>query len=328
MPIYPAGLDKIQWAKEATAGTDLATTSLVHCEKATFEEMDSRDAPEVVRGLMWDNRGFETPVKRWTQWTIEGYFTYEQAQNWFGGAIATVASPTLATWTHTLDPTVFPTPHTYTFERRVTDGSTPFGQAWHYATLQKLTLTFADGQAVRYKAEGFARRVQTETLTAAQTLPTPELAPMALSRLFIDTTYAGIGGTQVASQFLGATLEINTGAVPIWTGDNRTDLDYTTISFDANARGVKASISAYLGAQYSTEKTAAEAQSLRAVRLQLSGSSSRDCKIDFLAKYEKASLFNFGEQNGQRIITLPLVSATDGTNALVATVVNAVGTYA
>ncbi len=328
MPVYPTGLEKVNWSREAVAGTDLAATSMLHCEKFELEELDDVDRPKPVRGLMVMNRGFETVVKRGTNWTAEGYLTYEQAQNLFSGAIKNVASPTLSVWTHTDDPAAYPSPCTYTFERRITDGTTPIQQAIHYAVVEKLTLTFAEGQPVRYVMTGFARRIQTETLTAAQTLPTPELAPMALSRLYIDTTWAGLGGTQVASQFLGATIEINTGAVQIHTGDNRSDLDFTTIGFDAEARGVSGSISCYLGAQYATEKTAAEAQSLRAIRLQLTGSSSRDCKIDFLAKYGKGSLLNFGENNGQRIITLPLEAATDGTNSFAATVVNAVATYA
>lgn len=328
MPVYPSALSKVQMAFEATAGTDLATTSMVHLEDYEFVEGDAVYRPNSIRGLMINNPGFETVVKRFTNWKISGYFTYEQAQSWFGG-IFKVAAPTGLSpyvWTHTQDPTAYPSFWTYTFERREYDGSTAIGQAWHYCVLQKLTLTFAEGQPVKYVAEGFARRVQTETLTTAQTLPTPELIPMALTTLFIDTSWAGLGGTQVASQFLGGSIEITTGAVPIWTGDGRTDLDYTTVGFDASQRGIKANIITYLGGQYATEKTAAEAQSLRAVRLGVAGSGGRAMTIDFLAKYEPGTILNFNDQNGQRIISLPLVSTTDGTNQFKATVTNLVAT--
>lgn len=328
MPTYPSALAKVQQAFEATPGTDLPTTSMVHLTDYMFKQGDIVYRPDSVRGLLIDHPGFETPVKRFTTWEMSGYWTYEEAQKWLGG-IVKVAAPTGLSpyvWTHTQDPTAYPTFWTYTFERRETDGSTPIGQAWHYCVLQKLTLTFADGQPIMYKAEGFGRRVQTETLTAAQTLSTPELIPMALTTLFIDTTFAGAGGTQVSTQFIGGSLEITTGAVPDWTGDGRTDLDYTTVGFDAKQRGIKANITCYLGGQYATEKTAAEAQSLRAVRLGVAGSGGRAMTFDMLLKYADGSIFDFGDNNGQRIITLPLVSATDGTNQFKAIVTNLVST--
>ena len=330
MPTYPSALAKVQQAFEATPGTDLPTTSMVHLEDYEFAQGDIVYRPKSVRGLMIDNPGFETPVTRFTTWKISGYWTYEQAQGWLGGIVKVTAPTGLSpyVWTYTQDPTAYPTFWTYTFERRETDGTTPIGQAWHYCVLQKLTLTFTDGQPIMFTAEGFGRRVQTETLTASQTLPTPELIPMALSKLYIDTTFAGAGGTQVSTQFLGGSLEINTGAVPLWTGDGQADLDFTTVGFDAAAGGLKANITTYLGAQYATEKTAAEAQSLRAVRLSFAGSSGRAMTLDFLCKYEPGSLFNFGNQNGQRIITLPLTSATDATNQFKAVVTNLIATLA
>lgn len=328
---YPEGLTAFQWAREATLGTDLATTSKMHAESLKLTSMDEYARPPIVRGLMQRNRGFETPVKRWTEWAAEGPLSFEQAQNWFSGAIVSVAAPTGVgpyTWAHVRNPAAAPTLAGFTIERRETDGATPIDHAIHYAMVRKLTLSGADGELVRFAAEGFGRRVQTETLTAAITLPTPEYEPMALSKVFIDSTWANLGVTQVASQILGWSVEIISGAAPIWTVDARSDLDYTLHVINSREVAINARLVLLLGAQFSTEKTAAEAGTLRAVRLQFSGTGSRDLQLDFLAKHDRASLLELGEQDGQRIVEMSLQESTDGTNLLRATLINNVAAFA
>lgn len=327
MATYPAGLTLVQWAREAAFGTDLAATSQILVTGFNTVPRDENYRPSVLRGLMQRNRGFETPIKRWTEWSAEGPFSFEQAQNWFSGCVKNVASPTLGVWTHTRNPAAAPDLASYTLERRVTDGSTPFGQAWHGAMITKFTLNFADGEPVTFQAEGFARRVKTETLTAAQSLPTPEFAPMGIGKLWIDDTWAGLGTTVVATQILSGSIEINTGAYPIWTLDQRSDLDYGSVGFNAEEASINVQLTALVGAQTAIEKAAAEAGTLRALRLQLDGTSSRQLLLDILAKHEMASVFEFGESDGAHVVELNLQESTDGTNLLVAKVTNGVATY-
>lgn len=317
---YPTALDVVQWAREATKGTDLAATSKMLAEVFTTTPASEMARPPVMRGLMQRNRGFETAVKRWSNWHAEGPASYEQLQNWLcmieNVSAGTGTSPTV--WTHTVNSAAVPGPAAFTFERSVTDGTTPIVHAWHYGMLQALELSGADGELLRFAADGFARRVQTgESLTAALSLPTPELPPAPLVTLFIDSTWAGLGGTQVSTQVLGWSHKFNTGVKPIWTMDGRTDLDYTTHVVDAGDRSIEASITCLLGAQYATERAAAEAGTLRAVRIQVDGSSGRQLQIDFLAKYETPELFDLGaDQDGQHTVVLNLVESTDGTNLL------------
>lgn len=328
---YSAGLETLQWAREATPGTDLAATSKLVVNKMDFKPMDELYRPPIVRGLIQRNRGFETPVKRWSQWSAEGPVSYEQLQNWLSGTLANVASPTGLSpyvWAFTRNPAVTPTICTFTFERREYDGTTAIQTAWHYAVITKFTLSFADGKPLMFKAEGFARRVQTETYTGALSMPTPEIPPTALTTVFIDSTYGGIGGTQVASQALSGDIEITTGAVPIWTADARADLDFTTIGHDPNKMQVNASLVVLLGAQFSLEKTAAEAATLRAIRLSIAGTASRALTFDFLAKHVGASLYEYGELDGQKIVKMNLQESTDGTNLLAASLTNTISTYA
>lgn len=328
---YNSALEELQWARESTPGTDLAATSKVLCNFLRFTPQSEFYRPPVVRGLIQRNRGFETAVKRWTRWAAEGPANYEQLQNWLSGAVVDVASPTGVgpyVWTHTRNPAAIPTLATYTLERRETDGSTPIDHVWHYAMVEKLKLSFVDGGPLMFSAEGFARRLQTgETRTASLALPTPEIPPAPLSRVWVDSTWANLGTTQVSSQVLRADVEFNTGAYPIWTSDNRSDLDFTLHGINQDQVFMTAKLVLLLGAQYATERAAAEAGTLRAVRVQFDGTSSRQLQIDFLGKYDLPELFEFGDENGQKIVELNLVESTDGTNLTTYKLTNNISAY-
>lgn len=88
--------------------------------------------------------------------------------------------------------------------------------------------------------------------------------------------------------------------------------------------GFSAQITLLLDGQYDTEKTKAEAQDLRALRIQTDGASSRQLKLDALVRHTAGSVFAAGRSNGQDIVVLRFEGTTDGTNFFEATVVNGV----
>lgn len=329
---YPVGLTEIQVARESTAGTDLATTSKLLCTSFDVKPMSERYVPPVLRGLMQRNRGFETVTKHAVEIDIEGPVSYENGLIMLlCSALVNVASPSGLspyTWAFTKNPAVIPTPATLTIERKEYDGSTAIGHAWHYCIIDELTITFAEGQAAMFKAHLFGRKTQTETLTAAITLPTPEIPVTAQGTVYIDTTFAGLGGTAVASQVLGAELTMKNGAKPIWTMEGNSDLTYTVIGFDVAEIQNNLSITCLLGAQYATEKAAALAQTLRAVQLKVLGTSSRSLTLGGIYRYPTPEIVSFGEQDGQRIVTLDLEETADGTNLFTCTVINLLATLA
>ena len=330
---YPSDLENVQWAREATPGTDLPATSKAIVER--FNPVPSSpDAyrPSLARGLVLANRGGESVIQRGTDWTMEGPLAFEQAQHLFNGAIANVASPTGAgpyVWTHTRNPAVMPSLASYTFERRLTDGSTPVDHAWHYCMFTDLELTFATNEVWMYSASGFGRRVQTEAMTAALTLPSHEVAVAPGTKVYIDSTWAALGTTQVTGQILSGSIKFGSGAGPLWTADGRSDLDFTQVSYASSRVTCEVELTMLLGAQYATEKTAAEAMSLRAMRIQIDGSvATRQIQLDMLLKYVKPELYAIDYDDEQAIVTMNLVGSTDGTNAWLAKVTNSVATFA
>jgi len=328
---YPTGLRTYQMAREVTKGLDLATTSKLAIPKLVLTPQDENYVPPLARGLLQRRRGFETVTKRWTKWSVDGPATFEQLQNFCEIAIVHVSAP-MGTdpyvWTYTRNPAVKPTVGSATFERRETDGSSPVDHAVHYAMADEFELSGAPGEQVNMAMAGFARALQAETLTAGQSMPTPEIPVGGLSTLYIDDDFADVGTTPVSLQILGWRVKFYPGNVPIWTADGRSDLDYSLDSINGDNVYIEAEIMALLGSQYSTERTAARANTARAVRIGVVGSDGRELDVDFVGKYTQPEIAEFGEQDGQTVVNLKLSESSDGTNLFAVTLTNHIATFA
>lgn len=329
---YPNDLEITQWAREAVAGTDLPATSKMITER--FNPVPSTPEnfiPQLQRGLLLANRGGEQVIQRGTNWTAEGPLTFEQAQHLFSGVIQNVAAPTGAgpyIWTHTRNPAAFPSLASYTFERRINDGATPIDQAWHYAMFDELELTFATNEVWRYNATGFARPVKTEALTAALTLPAHEIATVPNTGVAIDSTWATLGATPIAGQILSGRILFKSGVGPLWTMDNpNADLAFTQVGYASSRVRCEIRLTMLVGAAYATLKAAAEANTLRAVQITLTGTGGKSIVIKALQKHKIPELFGFDYDDEQTVVTLDMVGSTDGTNAWEAVVTNNVATF-
>lgn len=333
MPGTVAGLRIYQWGRESTAGTAVAATSKVLCEEFDFEEEDALYRPEYVNGVLLQNTGNEFAITRGTRWRASGPLSYQQAQHWLEMAIQDAVDPTGTdpyTWTYTRNATSIPAPGSFTLERRLNTGAAQVDQEWAYAMCSSLRLTGAPRGVVRFEAEGFARRVQSSTLTGALSLPTASLIPHGTSALYIDTAWASVGTTQITGQLLDWSLTLRPGgSVPLFTADGRSDLDFPVVVFDRSEAGLEFEATLLLDTtRYATEKAAAEAATLRAMQIKLDGAGDHDLEIDFLAKHERGSLFQVGSQQGQDIVRLRMVGSTDGTNFLRAILINNVSAFA
>lgn len=335
MPKANAGLRLFQWGLEgdATPGTAVAATSKMAVSDILFTPIDAYFRPQLAKGLMLANPGDETVIVRGTQFAIpETPVIYDEfhkilAMSVVGDVAATGADPYL--WTFTRNPLADPDVNTRTLERRLTDGTNHIDNEWAYAFLSEFTLNYRADQPLMYSCEGFARRIQGSTLTAAQAFPTIEIPAAALAKVWIDATWANLGTTLISAQVLSAQLRFASGYRPKMSLDGRTDLDFTMNIL--NAREVKVELTIRLlieasAGQYATEKTAAEAGTLRAVRIKIEGTQSRYLQADMLLKHDAASLGPIGEEDGQDIVEMKLVGSTDATNFFSAIVQNKVGT--
>lgn len=324
------GLRLYQWGKESARGTAVAATSKIATEDIDFQPLDAFDRPKLAKGLLHRNPGSEVVVGRGSSWkATESIVVPSQQQHWLSMGMGTVtpggAGP--FTWLSTRTLTADPAPVTWTLERRMTDGSTPIDHEWAYCFASELKWSYQIDQPVKFMAEGFGRRVQASTLTAALAMPTINPPPTALTSVWMDSTWATLGSTLVTAQVLKCDIAYHTGLKPKMTLDGRTDLDFTTYIFDAAACGLDVDLVIMTGSQYAIEKTAAEAGTIRALRLQTTIGADI-VRLDCLLKHDKASTFGVGNQDGQDTATFKLVDTDDGTNMFAPFITNAIGTYA
>lgn len=327
MGVYNEALTIVQSGRESTKGTLVATTSKTAVERIIVRPKDQLARPKLLKGLKLANRGNELAVMRGIEWEIpDTPVIYNQLQQFLamaykGGVTPTGANP--YTWTYPRDPTIHPTLDSRTFEVRQTDGATPNDWKFGYTMLEALEFTGAENEPLKFNARGYARRIQTATLTAAQALPSIAIPPMALSQVYIDSTWANLGTTAIAGQVLGWKYRFETGSKPLMTADARSDLDFTVdiIDEDAVRLAIELVILATAGGQWATEKTAAEAGTLRAVEIRaVVGADS--LKLQGLAKHTPGSVFPDDLREGQRIVTLRLEGSTDDTNFAQAILIN------
>jgi len=75
---------------------------------------------------------------------------------------------------------------------------------------------------VHVSAEGYGNFVDQTTITGAISIPTVEMCVGKLSRIYIDNTWAGLGGTELANSLVNWSVTINGGVHPkFWGSANR-----------------------------------------------------------------------------------------------------------
>lgn len=328
-------LSAFQAGVESTAGTAVAATAKLGITEFTATPEDNMEIPQIARGLVWESQGYEITSRRGVTWRARGPANLAELQSWFGMAILHDAAPAGAgpyTWTHTWDPTAqVPTSiATRTFERRLTDGTNNVDDEWAYAVCNELMISFTDG-LLSFEAGGFARRRQASTLTAGQSLTAPDFEPSLLSIVDIDATWANLGTTNIAGQVLSWELRVRNGARPVFTADGRTDLDFTSHVLDGRNAGLELRMRLAMKAdsgQFATERTAAEAATLRAVQIQVSGAGNEDLTLKLLGRHAAGSLDVVSEDAGLVVTDVVLRGSTDATNALEAVLINDVSALA
>ena len=331
-----SALQLLQWGEESTLGSAVAATSKIACEGITFTPTDTVVRPKVAKGILAANPGNETHVMRGTDFSVaESPVVYDQLQQWLSmsvaGAVAASGAPSVYTWAYARSMTADPAPDSRTIERRLSDGTDFIDNEWAYCLLRSLRFIYRTDQPLMFSAEGFARRIQGSTLTAGQALPTIEIPPAALATVKIDSSWATVGQTAVSSQVLSADVLFKTGLAPKMSLDGRSDLDFTTYILNPELVNLDVTLRMLIktsSGQFATEKTAAEAagQTLRAVRLNVLGTGSRQLQIDMLLKHERGSLQTISTEDGQDIVEMKLVGATDATNLLNIVLINSVNT--
>lgn len=230
--IWP--LDKLQAGIETTAGTLVAATRIIQANAELVEQQEPyrSDYPQGVRAnvgglgaIMWKGATLECETDLNAEEVLWPLMTGVR------GAVAAVGAGADKTWTFTPQLTTgLVTVDTATIEYMHSDGTTNhyYGEFGHALTSQiGMEWTFNEPAKLNWSMFGRAR--QTGTATAALVVyPTREILASNSLALYKDTTWAGLGGTQVTGTTRSVTLDITTGMGPDYTLDARADKDFST----------------------------------------------------------------------------------------------------
>ena len=335
MPTFRSQSAGLQSVQEAVKGTEIATKTIRHVfETLKITPNDTLNRPNLSLGILVANQGGEYPISRGVDWEFGGpvvldQFHIELSMCVQGVPVMTGTTPNWI-WTATRNATADPALKSRSFSYMMTDGATPSYWKFLYGMATKLEVSAAENSPVVFSMAGFGRRLQADAAwTAGLSLPTIQTPAIPQSTVYIDAAW-GTPTIPVAATVLAWKYTIETGIMPIDTADARADLDFTLD--EINVSNVKTSVELLLlarasgGYDWKTEKTAAEAATLRQITILSAVDANRSLQFRGLMKYEAGSLFPDGEKDGLQTVNLKLVSGTDATNYMEMIVKNGVGT--
>lgn len=228
-------LDKLQMGIEvvSTKGTLVAATRLIRCNGALAEEQDfyRSDYPQGIRANVG---GAGSVMRKGVTLEVETDLTAEEVlwplMTGVLGSVAPSGGGNAKTWVFTPElTTAVTTIQSATVECLHSDGSTNhyYGE-FGYAMTESFKIEWAFNQPAKLSWKMFGRARQTDTPTGSLVPYTSReiLASNALA-YYLDTTWAGLGGTQKTVVLREATFECTTGYSPDYTLDARTDVDFT-----------------------------------------------------------------------------------------------------
>lgn len=352
-----------QMGKEATKGTPVAAAWQMVGD-SIWTPTIARYMSDYPRGVRVPVTGGGTPISAGCTIQQTTDLTYEEIIYALNLGMATgVITGGSADKTHTFTPIITgdPTILTATSEYAFSDGSTtafPFPGATGYPVTMQSAYTFSGGFDITFAFNAIAQATYryiaryptlAVTPTAALTVLTGrERIPSNLFKVYLDTTFAGIGSTQLTGVVRSGKYTFVPGIEPDYTLDGRANLDFTQIRWGMDAYAtlslvmeldatsaleIKAWNAQNAGGGALTPNTASGGNvALRFIRLEATspntlGASNRRIRLDGAYVYTKEPVFS--QQNKAELVTLELKTEYDPVSAksFQAAIVNSIGTF-
>jgi len=232
-------------------------------------------------------------------------------------------------WTFTPSVTADPLPTTYTIEyaERDMDASpNELGLEAPYGFATGFEIAGGLDQLPQLTIDMVARKTSLAAATGALALPTLSVASNLRWGVYIDSTWANLGTTQITGQIYGFAYKFSDFLRPDYFLDNRSALDFS--SYEFKPRLVDLTMDVNLGAASGdlvpTEDGNKTAGTMRFVRLQLLGGAfdspdngrNRTIRLDGAYFHAADSMQDRGaDRDGNAITRLHLLSTYDATKA-------------
>lgn len=329
-------LNRLQLGIETTKGTLVAATRLIECDAKVIEEIEYYRS-NYPTGYRANTGGAGAVVMQGTRFEIPTDLTAEEIL-WplltgVRGGVSAVGAGSDKTWTFTPQLTTgIPTLDAATVEAIRSDGSTNhyYGESG-YGLTEGFTIEWAFNQAAKLTWKMFGRARQTGTPTGSLVVyPSREILVSNLLAFYLDTTWAGLGGTQLTGLMRSAKLEVSTGFMPDFTMDARTDKDF--FEHAVGRLTAKLSFTMELDAVAAARLTERRANSVVFIRLKTTGSvigaAVKTVQVD--GAYRWLGMDLNGVDGDQNLVTAELESVLETAtfNTLLFTVINGLAAVA
>lgn len=318
-------LRRLQRAPEASLGAGGPATFQIVGDW-TYTPQDDRYFSDYPRGVRAPVTAGGVSILKGGALQVTSELTYEEILDPLSSLATEVASGTTPLYTHTFTPilTADPAPKSLYYEFVETDGaSNIFASSAAAGLCSQFTLDWAFNQKANLSYTMFLR-AETAAIT-----PTAALTPLTgrevvvsnLFKVFIDDTWAGLGGTLKSTLVRSGKLVVNTGLTPDYTTDGRANLDYTRYNWGEITGTLD------LVCEFDADATAEivkwRSKSLRFIRLKNTspntlGSGHRDLQLDCAMVYAKPPAIAPGAKaTGTQTVSLNLAFEYDPTSAKV-----------
>lgn len=316
--IYPLRLLQLGFEGAATPGTLVAATKKL-VGSGRMMPLDERDYEDFPRGVTAPVTAGGITQRKGSALEHEGHLTYEEILYALEMGLKDVPTPTGAgpyVWAFSPVLNAERDVRTCTAEFVVQDGSTKhYERESGYHVCSEFEVGIVAGEPATLNFTTFGRAEQVSTVTGSLTPITGRApVPSSLFKLYLDDTWAGLGGTQKAALIRAATLNVSTGMMPDYTLDGRADLDFTQLL--TGMLGFELSITIEHTAAAATEYDKWRTPALRFARLiadnGAAGAANKKLQFDLAGYYREPP--EFDQEDGIELLTATIVGEYDPTS--------------
>jgi hypothetical protein len=281
-------------------------------------EVKNLDAPV---GALTENASSDVVIKDGSNITLETGVTFDQLLLLLSMAVTGGVTPTpptspatLYTWVFEPVETEDPVPDTFTLELQESDGTAFYAIQVPYCFITELAFSGGLNDFVKLTAKVVGRKAadMPSGITADIPVTEVEIATTPATAVYIDDTWATLGGTKVSGQIIGHKVTDNTGLMEAFRLEGRTDKDFSKYQFKRH--GVTATLTMEFAASATAERAKAADRSLRFVRIEYLGADDKLVWVDFCCRHAKGDFWSTGESDDQSTVDLNLIPAYDPTS--------------
>lgn len=179
------------------------------------------------------------------------------------------------TWTFTPSTATPPALDSYTVEYVERSPDDNAEMEFTYGITDELEITATDDSVPELRWRMFGRQTADGTMTGSLLVPTLTYAPNPRWAVYMDDTWAGLGGTQISAQVYGFRFTYRNAVHPGYYLDNRSALDFSTEEYGRPEAELELDVvhDPDAASFVQTEEADKTSQNLRFIRCLLTGAS-------------------------------------------------------